>query len=417
MKTHFREANGGAVALIFAITSTALMMFVGMAVDYGIALEAKSRAQAAADAAVLAASQAATASLLANPYSPTAITDAGTAASTAGIAFFNASMGSNKIVTPSLTIAVTYGASGFVVSGSSTFDIPTQFMKMFGFTSTHTTVASTAVGSVPTYQNFHLLLDISQSMGIGATQADMAKLYSVTSPSCVFGCHYGSPISNSQIAKNNGVYLRIDALRDSVIGLITDAKNSGMSNYYKFDIFTMDYNITSIVSLTNNYTTLLAAAGSIDLGTSNAAGTGDSNLNSSISGFGLLIPANGDGLTALTPRQYAVIVTDGVVDNPGGCIYGHCVSSLDPAYCQSMKNKGVQVFVIYTTYLPLYAVPGNPAAGYRPEYSDLVLPFAANINGNLQNCASANSFFEASDASSLDHAFKTIFSSVSRLTN
>ncbi|MFX9138875.1 hypothetical protein ABTN47_18630, partial [Acinetobacter baumannii] len=65
-----------------------------------------------------------------------------------------------------------------------------------------------------------------------------------------------------------------------------------------------------------------------------------------------------------------------------------------------LKSKGATVGVIYTTYINVGGL----------QYTDMVAPFASNIAGALQNCASSSSFFfQASDSTALQNAMQALF--------
>jgi hypothetical protein len=54
-------------------------------------------------------------------------------------------------------------------------------------------------------------------------------------------------------------------------------------------------------------------------------------------------------------------------------------SLMDPGWCTTIKNRGIRIAVIYTTYLPL---PTNS------WYKTYISPFQAEIGPTLQSCAS-----------------------------
>ena len=83
-------------------------------------------------------------------------------------------------------------------------------------------------------------------------------------------------------------------------------------------------------------------------------------------------------------------------------------SLMDPGWCTTIKNRGIRIAVIYTTYLPL---PTNS------WYNTYISPFQAEIGPTLQSCASPGLFFEVStdqDISAamtklLDYAVQTAY--------
>ena len=89
----------------------------------------------------------------------------------------------------SMTPVVT--KTGSTVTSNVVFsaDVPTAFLGVMGKGSMTVGGSSTSTVSMPLYIDFHLLLDNSPSMGVGATPADVAKMVSHTSDSCAFACH------------------------------------------------------------------------------------------------------------------------------------------------------------------------------------------------------------------------------------
>ena len=61
------------------------------------------------------------------------------------------------------------------------------------------------------------------------------------------------------------------------------------------------------------------------------------------------------------------IVTDGVEDQMSGT--ARVQSLMDPSYCTTIKNRGIRIAVLYTTYLPL---PTNA------WYNQYIAPFQPN---------------------------------------
>jgi hypothetical protein len=62
-------------------------------------------------------------------------------------------------------------------------------------------------------------------------------------------------------------------------------------------------------------------------------------------------PGGGTRIAGDTPQEVLFFVTDGVEDE---IVNGSRVQSLmDPSYCTTIKNRGIRIAVLYTTYLPL----------------------------------------------------------------
>ena len=101
-------------------------------------------------------------------------------------------------------------------------------------------------------------------------------------------------------------------------------------------------------------------------------------------------------------------VSDGVADelNPAGCSQptlngdGRCQEPLNVALCTTIKNRGIKIAVLYTTYLPL---PTNW------WYNNTVAPWSSQISANMQSCASTGLYFEVSPTDGISSAMNALF--------
>jgi hypothetical protein len=91
-------------------------------------------------------------------------------------------------------------------------------------------------------------------------------------------------------------------------------------------------------------------------------------------------------------------VTDGVEDETVGS--SRVQSLMDPSYCTTIKNRGIRIAVLYTTYLPL---PTND------WYNTHIAPFQPNIGPNLQSCASPGLYFQVSTDQDISAAMIALF--------
>ena len=99
-----------------------------------------------------------------------------------------------------------------------------------------------------------------------------------------------------------------------------------------------------------------------------------------------------------TPQEVLFIVTDGVEDQ---MVNGSRVQSLmSTSYCTTIKNRGIRIAVLYTTYLPL---PTNS------WYNSYIKPFQPKIGSNLQSCASPGLYFQVSTDQDISGALAQLF--------
>jgi hypothetical protein len=82
---------------------------------------------------------------------------------------------------------------------------------------------------------------------------------------------------------------------------------------------------------------------------------------------------------------------------------GRCQAPIDVSYCTTIKNRGIKIAVLYTTYLPL---PTNA------WYNSWIAPFVSQIGTNMQNCASPDLYFEVTPTQGISDAMNALFKKV-----
>ncbi|WP_342363594.1 pilus assembly protein [Terrarubrum flagellatum] len=305
--------------------------------------------------------------------------------------------------------------------------MPTSFLGYVGFAKVSLSGSSTAVSSLPAYIDFYLLLDNTPSMGVGATTADINKMVANTSDKCAFACH---DLSNSndyyKLAKKLGVTMRIDVLRTATQQLMdTATATASVTGQFRMAIYTFGASCknpatATIAALTSNLSSAKSSASAIDLMTIPNQGYNNdqcTDLDNTLKGMNSTIPAPGDGSTAANPQKVLFFVSDGVADAyyPTTCTKtttsGRCQEPITAANCTTIKDRGVKIAVLYTTYLPL---PTNS------WYNTWIAPFQSQIGTNMQSCASPGLYFEVSPTQGISDAMTALFQKAvaqARLTN
>ena len=419
----FRRDNSGNIAVIFALAVLPLISAVGCAVDYSRANQLRTKLQAAADAAsVGSVSKTAPGFIAAGSMTGDGPIPSGVADATK---LFNGNMdGTTGYTLNSAT--PTMNKVGSVITSQIQFsaDIPTMFMGVIGKSKMTVTGTSTATANMPLYVDFYLLLDNSPSMGVGATPADVATMVANTSDKCAFACHDLNDNNNYyKLAKNLGVTTRIDVLRTATQSLMdTAAATQTYSNQFRMALYDFGASaatttLRTLFSLSSNLTNAKTAAGSIDLMTvqgQNQNKDQDTNFTDIFPLMNNAISAPGAG-TSSAPLKYLFFVSDGVADEDNSaCLKpktsgSRCQSPLNPALCTTIKNRGIKIAVLYTTYL---ALPTNS------WYNTWLAPFNAGPYGpspnseiaqNMQSCASSGLYFEVSPTQGIPEAMNALF--------
>jgi Flp pilus assembly protein TadG len=421
----FLPQSRGNVAITFAIATIPIIGLMGAAVDYSKASSTKVKLDDLADAAALSVVNNSSLSLSA------------TTAQTNAVNFFKAqaaTLNFGSYTTVSAT--VTDGTTGRTAVVTYTGSVPTSLMEIFGIKKINVNGSSTAVSGLPTYIDFYLLLDNTPSMGVGATPNDVTTMVNNTPDQCAFACHEmdTSPNDYYGLAKKLGVTTRIDVVRQATQQLMDTATSTEtVSNQFRMAIYTFGASaqamgLTKIQSLTSNLSKAKTAAAAVDLMTvpyQNYASDTATDFNV-FSGLDSAIANPGNGVSSSSPQKYVFFVSDGVADravgSPGcsepttqgqdpqtGTKYTRCQEPLLTSYCDTLKNRGIKIAVLYTTYLALptngwYMSWINPfnAGPYNPSVN-------SQIAQNMQACASPGLYFEVSPTDGISAAMTALF--------
>jgi Flp pilus assembly protein TadG len=408
----FGRDSRGNIAIIFALAVTVVLGFVGVAVDYSIANKQRTKLQNALDEALLAGSVAGKQVLDQGSGQTAAIAAANNAAN----AFF-ASNGAG--VSGQLTAK--YAMSGLTLSGSgsATATINTVFTGLIGFPTLNLSVTSSANATTQPYLNVYLLIDISSSMLLPATQAGITAMNNGTG--CTLACHDTTDGTDSySYALNNGIQLRYQVVNQGIQNLLSYLNsNSTFKTYVKVGLWSFDSSLTQMSSLTSNFSSVANNFPAPALATSDAAAA--TPFDNLIGGFVTSVGTAGNGNSSATPQKLLIIATDGVNDPTRAWTSDTSlrpqVRVFDTSFCTSFKNNGVTVAIINTPYYPMTwdwgynATLGQPGSlGGATRVDDIPIALSA--------CAGSN-FIQASDVATIQSAFTTLFAKAApvRLTN
>ena len=420
----FRSDRSGNVAVIFTLALLPILSAIGCAVDYSRATQLRSKLQSAIDAAsvgsVARKSPAfiAAGSMTVDGPIAVGVTDAK--------AIFDGNMsGVTGYTLNSVTPVVT--KTGMVITSTVTFsaNVPTVFLTVMGKTTMTVTGSSTSVSKMPQYIDFYLLLDNSPSMGVGATPADVTKMVNNTSDKCAFACHDVNDNNNYyKKAKALGVTTRIDVLRTATQQLMDTASatqtytNQFRMAIYDFGASASTTGLRTLFALSSSLSSAKTAAGNIDLMTvqgQNQNNDMDTQYTNIFPAMNSAISNPGTG-TSGSPLKYLFFVSDGVADEQNsGCLKpkassNRCQSPINPLLCKQLKDRGIKVAVLYTTYLDL---PTNS------WYNTWIKPFnagpydPASVNSEIatkmEECASPGFYFEVTPTQGISEAMNALF--------
>jgi Flp pilus assembly protein TadG len=413
-----RRDERGSMALMMGLMAVPLLFAVGAGVDYGTANMSKAKFDAVADTAALAA------------VDHQNISSTAAAAQTVAENVFNAEATNLPNVSVSnLTATVTDSTTGRTALVNYTATKTNLFMGLFGYPTTTISGSSTAQAGLTTNIDFYLLLDNSPSMNIAATSTGIATMVANTTAQggCAFACHESDPaadnlgnkggVDNYTLAQNLGVVTRMQNLATATQGLMGSATSMEGSNnqQYQMGIYTFNgAGLNTIQLLTSNLANAESAAANINveevysnnyLTKSNSNNDTDTDFESAMSAINTIMPLPGTGTPSSTPQEVLFIVTDGVDDEiSSSCSQtfdgNRCQQPFDTTSCTTVKNRGIQIAVLYTEYLPL---PTNT------WYNNWIAPFQSKISPNLQSCASTGMFFTVTTDGDITAAMQTLF--------
>jgi Flp pilus assembly protein TadG len=208
----------------------------------------------------------------------------------------------------------------------------------------------------------------------------------------------------------SSIPLRIDAELLAAQNLITTAQNtiagfvsSPTPIIYQMQYFTFNYHVdpltTSLTNVTNLTPAMLvpgngtlapymmnnmyypAALGSTSY-PGNYTNNSDSGPLASLASMNALMPDPGSGASRSTPQEVLIIVTDGYQDEMiNGSQIRQQWNAAALSQCTAIKNRGIRIAILYTTYDPNTVLPDYPNYAANTPY---ILPA-------LQSCASPSS--------------------------
>jgi Flp pilus assembly protein TadG len=419
----FTGDRKGNVAIIFAFSLMPIALLTGMGIDYTVATQKKAMLDAAADAAALSG------------VTPTLMAQTSSASVTAATNMFNSQVTGIPGLATAANPTINAVDNGLTRTVTVTYTAASQnsFAGVLGQAAWALNGGSQATASVAPNIDFYLLLDNSPSMAIAATTAGINTMVSNTASQggCAFACHQSNPsadnlgnpggVDNYTLARNLSVVTRIQNLNAATQSLM-DTATATMANYrstYRMAIYTFNAatnvggtGLNTITALTASLSTAKSLAASIDvlqvyknnwLTSAGSNSDEDTDFEAAMSAINntTIMPNPGTGMAGNTPQEVLFIVSDGVDDSKVGGARHQAL--FDTSYCTAVKNRGIRIAMLYTSYLPL---PTNS------WYTTYIAPFQSQISGNMRNCASPGLFFEVSTDQDISVAMDALFRQV-----
>lgn len=455
------RARRGNVSMMFGLGAIPLIGLIGLGVDYGTAITAKTKLNAAADAAALAAVVTAKSYIGANPTQTNVTQNGITAGINQGINAFNVNAGRVAYTTVSLqTPVVTRSGQTLTSTVTYTATVQNNFGKIFRSPTTTLTNTVTASADLPSYLDFYLMVDVSGSMGLPATSTDMATLASQNTDmwsdyqqGCQFACHF--PGYKGWTLAAGKIHLRSDAVNNAVCNLIQRASAPLVPSQYRVGIYPFINQLGQLAALTGTMSTLSTAAqcsqswplaftnlldtGSTQLYTgidpSTGTGSGGTHFETAMPQMQSTISIYGDGSSSSKPKPFVFLITDGMQNSqhfgtlsgtkwyyPGNPSkftgYGNAgwdgsqPAQIDPTTCSALKAAGATISVLYIPYNQITFV--NNSGGIAWE-NNKVNSFSPTLSTPLKACASPGYFYTANTPTDINNALSAMFDQALRV--
>lgn len=417
-----RQDDRGSLPVILAFMMVPLAGIVGGAVDFGHAVSERTRLNTALDAAALVAAKAAQDADAAGKSD----TDVRTTAEKAGADYFNAMKNLPKDAAGRVAVKIVDRVA--TISASYTASMPTTMLGVLGVKSLPiSSVASSTVNLSPLV-DIHLLIDVSGSMAIGASNADIAKLK--TRFGCAFACHDGVQVKDTVTtgtgnnkktttityadsfdwAQKNGVTLRINEINKGITDFVSKLlAQPSSSKRLRISVHSFSNDLNQIVALTS----VLSTAQSSLPKTPSASGEydGATHFTENMPAFASFVGKPGDGTTK--PQKLVIIATDGVQDPNRTWTWNTSlrpqVRPFAPSDCRKL-DPNVQVGVLYAPYIDLSPDWGYLATLGQPSQIGNSGTRFNDIVPQLKACASSPKLFiDASTTATVGEAFQSLW--------
>src|SRR5271165_2019227 len=390
-----RDEDGNLTPM-FALTLLPVLGLIGITVDYTQSSTRKATLDTIADSASLAA------------VTPAMLASTDQASINVATTLFNSQVSAVKGIGP-VTLSVTASDNGLTRTVTVSYQTTSSalFGGYTGKSSLPISGSSQSSATVPPNIDFYLLLDNSPSMAIAATTSGINTMVANTPDQCAFGCHESdtSPNDYYGLARSLGVTLRMDLVAQATQNLMSTAQSTSAANNatYRAAIYTFNIGFNTITPLTASLSTAQSQAANIqiyEVPYQNWNNDTITNYTSAMTQINSIMPNPGGGTNQAgdTPQEVLFFVTDGVEDETVGS--SRVQSLMNNSYCTTIKNRGIRIAVLYTTYLPL---PTNA------WYNTYIAPFQANIGTNLQSCASPGLYYSVTTDGDISAALNELF--------
>ncbi|MGV3552674.1 TadE/TadG family type IV pilus assembly protein [Rhizobium sp.] len=438
------EDRSGNFAILFALSSFALLLGIGVAIDFARAYGVRVGLQANLDAALVAAVK------MVDKTDETSIKNA-------MVKWLNAQKVADDSTYDIKADDIQLDVGNGAVTAVARATLPTTFLALANISTMKVATKASVIAPSASYINVYVVLDKSASMLLAATTAGQTTMRANTKrkssdTGCVFGCHVveGDPwqykgktyTTNYSLARALGVTLRADVsvtAAKEVLDMI-DTYDPGHSRI-KVSFYTAGSKLTQVVAPTFNTTTARNALDDDAKKLNSATSEDKTRFDATLPALTQSVGAAGDGKTAATPLKLVLLLTDGTLSqrdwvlngvdwDSQGRMYGGTdwfrVAPLNPAWCSELKTNKATLGVLYTEYLPVPWDQGYvhtigetmSSANWKATWSGTMQPGVPTFTSRrdylpyaLADCASPKMFLSAASQKEIEGGLSSLFGS------
>ena len=418
----FRTADSGAMAMVAALAAIPMIGAAGMALDFAVQNSRQADFQATADAAVLAGVKATTEKLTSGAGNSIAKQ----AGKKAAADYFSTQ--ADRFPGTRGQFSIDIDIDGTEVHGKGVYDgkMKTYLSQLIGMKALNISAVSEVSSGVAPAVDLHLLVDVSASMGIGASTADIQTMAGAIG--CAFACHAPSGMTGFgdtvTAAHNAGARLRIDVVRDELRSFV-DQLELSRSLGNRVAVHTFSNTMQTLTDARGDEAQVNAALQNVRL-TSDWL-QGGTDFPEALRSLATKLESNAS--RDRNRKRVVILLTDGVASNvrydqaatdfwgtdPNFTVFAPAfngdsttpmsMQGFDENHCDALKRRDLAtVYVINTEYvIPTVGTDDDP------RFSQIEAGLKDDINRHLRRCASQEEYaFEAGDARELDEAIKEI---------
>ena len=446
----------GNVLMIFGFALLPITFATGMTIDYATAARAQTHLNAITDAAALSGvvpgmlSKTRTESAAAAInmwYSQLNVTKC--AGSTVQRVIFNTCSGTSATC-PQATVGtsdngtVWKGYDGTLcvtVTDTNTVGLSRTITMSYGATSKNVfanllNMVGIPIGGTTTTNakvapniDFYVMLDTSGSMSFPSTSAGITTLRGKTG-GCAFACH-STADSTARDASNNltdyygvaksfNIPLRVDEAKSAVSSMMTLAATTATNNRATYraglvsfaaadpqannsfkTLKSLTTDLASVGTAASNATTSLYYKNNCPTASfcNSDSDTASSDAFNRVNAI-MPNPGNGTNVAGDKPQEILFIVTDGMRDETRSI--GRPEVGFDPAWCTTVKSRGIRIAILYTEYLQ------SSMDGDSWSQSNVV-PYLYQVEPALTACATPGLMYKVTTDDDISSALNRLF--------